>query len=272
MAGAGVGGGGGKGVAVGEGVGVGRGFGFAVLRGVGFGVAFGVGGAVGSALTVGVFSSVGLVSTAGSGGVSRVISGGGSWAKACPTQKDAKINKQKPRVMWRLISNLCKPCQTLYQSAMKTAFASIIMTILAVFPAQGKSPRHCQFRVHVEANAQDTSSFSSAIKAKLSGREVAIEKIPRISEWDVVAFQPYSAGPGDYGALIELDNHGRLSLDALSIEKRGGFIFIFINGRAITEMQIDKRVSDGKIYIPSGLTAADLKLMKKDWKVIEKHK
>jgi len=37
------------------------------------------------------------------------------------------------------------------------------------------------------------------------------------------------------------------------------------NGRAITELQIDRRVSDGKIYIASGLTANDLELLKKDW-------
>jgi hypothetical protein len=36
----------------------------------------------------------------------------------------------------------------------------------------------------------------------------------------------------------------------------------------ITELQIDKRVSDGKIYIPSGLTAADVELMKKQWRLI----
>jgi hypothetical protein len=40
---------------------------------------------------------------------------------------------------------------------------------------------------------------------------------------------------------------------------------VFINGRPITELQIDRRVSDGKIYIGSGLTANDLELLKKDW-------
>jgi len=45
-------------------------------------------------------------------------------------------------------------------------------------------------------------------------------------------------------------------------------LFVFINGRAITELQIDKRVTDGKIYIPSGLTAADIQSMKKDWRLI----
>jgi hypothetical protein len=58
----------------------------------------------------------------------------------------------------------------------------------------------------------------------------------------------------------------------LSIEHRGGLLFVFINGRAITELEIDKRVADGKIYIASGLTAADIELMKKDWHILGEHK
>jgi hypothetical protein len=61
-------------------------------------------------------------------------------------------------------------------------------------------------------------------------------------------------------------------LEALSIERRGGLLFVFVNGRPITELQIDKRVSDGKIYIASGLTEADIKLMKKDWRLIGQKK
>jgi hypothetical protein len=53
----------------------------------------------------------------------------------------------------------------------------------------------------------------------------------------------------------------------LSVERRGGFLFVFINGRMITELQIDKRVSNGRIYVPSGLTAADIELMKKQWRL-----
>jgi hypothetical protein len=58
----------------------------------------------------------------------------------------------------------------------------------------------------------------------------------------------------------------------LSIERRGSFLFVFINGRAITELEIDKRVSDGRIYIPSGLASADIELMKKDWRLIGQRK
>lgn len=132
--------------------------------------------------------------------------------------------------------------------------------------------RHCSFRVHAQANPRDTEAFASSVRAQVSGKEIAIEKMPWISERDVMAFSAYPGRDGTYGALIQLDEHGRTVLDTLSIEHRGSFLFVFINGRFITELQIDKRVSDGKIYIPSGLTVADIDLMKKDWRLIGQKK
>jgi hypothetical protein len=101
---------------------------------------------------------------------------------------------------------------------------------------------------------------------------VAIEKLPWISERDVVAFSPYPAPNGTYGALFQLDEHGRVVLDTLSVERRGTFLFVFVNGRPITELEIDKRVSDGKIYIPSGLSSADIEMMKRQWPTIGERK
>jgi hypothetical protein len=149
---------------------------------------------------------------------------------------------------------------------MKSIFASLILALFAASVA-GKD-RHCTFRVHAEANSNDTASFSSSVKAVFSGKQVAIERMPRLSERDVVAFYPYPAGDGKYGALVQLDDHGRLALDTLSIERRGSLLFVLINGRPVTELQIDRRVSDGRIYVASGLTQADIELMKKDWRLI----
>ena len=104
-------------------------------------------------------------------------------------------------------------------------------------------------------------------RATSSGKDVAIQKLAWISEHDVMGFSPYPAQNGTFGALFQLDDHGRVVLDTLSVERRGGFLFVFINGRMITELQIDKRVSDGKIYVPSGLTASDVELMKKQWRL-----
>jgi hypothetical protein len=149
---------------------------------------------------------------------------------------------------------------------------AIVLCLLWAPVAGVAKQRHCTFRVHAQANPRDTEVFATSVRAQFSGKEIAIEKIAWISERDVIAFSPYSGRDGTYGVLIQLDEHGRVVLDTLSIERRGSFLFVFINGRFITELQIDKRVSDGKIYIPSGLTAADIDLMKKDWRLIGEKK
>lgn len=139
-------------------------------------------------------------------------------------------------------------------------------------PMVAAKDRHCQLRLHTEANLHDTMAFATSVSAKFSGQNVAIERAARINESNVTGFYPYHAADGSFGALVQLDEHGRVALEALSIERRGGLLFVFVNGRPITELQIDKRVSDGKIYIASGLTEADIKSMKKDWRLIGEHK
>jgi hypothetical protein len=127
--------------------------------------------------------------------------------------------------------------------------------------------RHCVFRVYVTANQNDGSAFAQPIRS-LSGRDVFIQKTAWLSEHDVQAYYPYRAADGSYAALLQLDDHGRTVLDTLSVERRGSFLFVFLNGRPITELQVDRRVADGRIYLPSGLTEGDIKLMNKDWKLI----
>ncbi len=130
---------------------------------------------------------------------------------------------------------------------------------------------HCIFRVHVAGNERDGAVFSKPIRS-LSGREVYIQQMAWLTERDVKAFYPYRAADGSYAALLELDDHGRTILDTLSVERRGSYLFVFLDGRPLTELQVDKRVSDGKIYLPGGLTEADIKLMHKDWKLLGKRK
>ena len=154
---------------------------------------------------------------------------------------------------------------------MKTLCVFAVCLVFALADGVAKQ-RHVTFRVHAQANPRDTEVFSTSVRARFSGKDISIEKVPWLSERDVTAFFPYPAQDGAYGALIQLDEHGRVVLDSLSVQRRGAFLFVLINGRLVTELEIDKRVSDGKIYIPSGLTAADIDLMKKDWRLIGQKK
>lgn len=146
---------------------------------------------------------------------------------------------------------------------MRTAATAALIGLLAISVCEAK--QHSTFRVHGETSANNGPVFSTQIRSQLSGKTVTIEKVPIISERDVTGLQVYRASDGSYGALLQLNDHGRIALDSLSIERRGSFLFVFVNGRPITELQIDRRVSDGKIYIASGLTTNEIELMKKDW-------
>jgi hypothetical protein len=141
--------------------------------------------------------------------------------------------------------------------------AALVIFIICLAVGRGEARQHSTFRVHAQANATSGLVFSTELKFR--GRTVTIEKVPTLSENDVTGFQSYRAANGTHGVLFKLNEHGRLALDTLSVEKRGGLAFVFINGRPITEIQIDRRVPDGKIYIASGLTASDVALLKKDW-------
>ncbi len=145
----------------------------------------------------------------------------------------------------------------------------LLAGLLVLFCVETSAAKtHVTFRVHAQANEQDGEPFSMQVPSQSLRRSVTIEKMASISEREVQAFYPYRSATGSLGALVQLDDHGRLWLDTLSIEHRGSLLFIFVNGRNVAELQVDRRVSDGKIYIAAGLTDADVAAMAKDWKLI----
>ncbi len=150
---------------------------------------------------------------------------------------------------------------------MRSLLACSIVALLGLTTTDARKAQ-CTLRAHAEANPNDGESFSSQLRSSVTGKNIVIEKAPTISENDVVAFRPYSARDGSLGVLFQLNDHGKLALDTLSIDRRGRYLYVFVNGRPMAELQIDRRVSDGKLYIPSGLVAADIELMKKQWPVI----
>src|SRR3954468_24863199 len=144
---------------------------------------------------------------------------------------------------------------------MKAALLAALISMAISLAAEAK--QYSSFRAHVEANASNGPVFSDQLR--FFGRSVTLEKVPSLSEQDVTRFQSYRAKDGSYGVLFELNPHGQLALDTVSVEHRGRPLVIFVNSRPITELQIDRRITDGKIYIPAGLTANDIMLLNQDW-------
>ena len=148
---------------------------------------------------------------------------------------------------------------------MRSLAACILLALLIPSAAEARKPA-CTVRVHVEANENDGPVFSSTVPSRRTGKKVVISKAPTISENDVAGYALYPAPDGTYGVVFQLNDHGKLALDTMSVERRGTFVYVFVNGRGVAELQIDKRVTDGQLYVASGITPQDAELMKKTWR------
>lgn len=144
-----------------------------------------------------------------------------------------------------------------------------ILVLIALFCiGAGKKQPPFSVRFLHETNPRDTSAFAVEVELKHPPRKTFLNKIPIVSEQNVVSVYPFAAADGSKGCAFKLDELGRINLDTLSIEKRGSSLVAFVNGRQIVDMLIDKRITDGVIMIPFGLTEADIALATKAFPVM----
>ncbi len=152
------------------------------------------------------------------------------------------------------------------------------LPLLAFFLFTGMNrPPDLAFRVHVEANQQDTSTFSAPAELQYPTPHTAwIEKIPRISEREVKAIFLTPASDGTWGCAFKLDETGRLHLEVLSTEKRGKSLVVFLQTKNFThqviDLVIDQKISDGVIYVPHGITSKEVKILQKEFHVANPRK
>ena len=151
-------------------------------------------------------------------------------------------------------------------------FSRFLLPLLALcFLAAASKPK-ITIRFHTEANSNSGASFSIAANMPGDSKQISISKIADISENDIVAIYPFPAPDGSIGCAFKLDNHGRLSLNALSQECKGQLLLGFVNGRPVIAMLIDRKVLDGIITIPRGLLPSEIELMKKSFPTLGEKK
>lgn len=146
--------------------------------------------------------------------------------------------------------------------------AALVAAPLSVSASSKRKKDEITIRFHLQANEQDGAPFITAVQTTAAGAPAYVKKIPEINENDITAIYPFAAADGTMGCAYQLDPHGRMSLDTVSVENRGRVFVIFVNGRLVSAMLIDKRISDGVITIPAGLTNEEIDKMLLKYRVI----
>jgi hypothetical protein len=132
----------------------------------------------------------------------------------------------------------------------------------------GKKKPETTLRVFTEANSQDTDTFATPVIFHNPPRQAYISRIADFSERDVEAIYPFPAPDGTFGCAFKLDEHGKIMLNTLSVERRGSSVVAFVNARQVIDMKIDRPITDGLFVIQYGLAPQEIELLKQKFRVM----
>jgi hypothetical protein len=151
---------------------------------------------------------------------------------------------------------------------MNRSFAHLLCASVGLLCIAAAKKEDTTVRFHTETQQQDGQAFAMPVRLQHPARNAYVSKVPAISERDIVAIYPFQAKDGSWGCLFQLDAHGRIALDTLSIEKRGTSLVAAVNGRQVIDLQIDRRISDGLLTIPRGLTQEEIASLQKAFPLV----
>ncbi|MDX2081067.1 MAG: hypothetical protein SFU53_09810 [Terrimicrobiaceae bacterium] len=134
----------------------------------------------------------------------------------------------------------------------------ILLSAPAGLLAGEKKAPPVTIRLHGEGNEREGESFVSEVELTNPPKKIFIRKVPVINERDVKAFLSFPGRDGSFGAYFRLDAHGANKLQQFTTEERGDIAVIMINGRVAAAVMVDRPVKDGLLFVPAGITAAEV--------------
>jgi hypothetical protein len=146
------------------------------------------------------------------------------------------------------------------------------LAALAVFALTGMARKPTlSIRFHTEGRVEDGPNSAIAIKLANPPRAAYMSIVPDLSERNIVAIYPVQAANGTWGCAFKFDEDGRIKLETFSREKRGSALILIIQTKGgthqVIDMVIDKAVTDGILFVPRGLTAMEIEMMMKQFRL-----
>ncbi len=116
--------------------------------------------------------------------------------------------------------------------------------------------------VNPQASSATGGEFSRPVQLLHSKKEVPMGVLPLLTHSEFKSFHAFKAPDGTWGASFRLDPHGKNLLEQHTLSMRGSYLFVWVNGRQVIDLFVDRPVRDGIFTIPRGLTANEAEMMK----------
>ncbi len=157
----------------------------------------------------------------------------------------------------------------------RTALRGVLALFACASLGMAKKPE-VTVRFFEEAKELDGDRFSRVITFKHPPRQGYITSIPSVHEGMIKAVYPFQAPDNTWGCTFFLNANGQMALDVVSTSRKGSTLVAFLSTKngthQVCELLIDKRVTDGIISIPNGLTELEVAALTQSWPVIGQKK
>ena len=151
-----------------------------------------------------------------------------------------------------------------------------VLIVLAAASLGMSSKPKVTVRFHAETNRNDTNSFSTPVRLAYAQRDAHLNRVPEFSERNILAIFPWKTADGTWGCAFKLNGSGRIRLETISSDNRGGAIVAFIGTKKgmhqVIDMVIDRPISDGIVSIPRGITDIEMLVLKGQFKILGEEK
>lgn len=133
--------------------------------------------------------------------------------------------------------------------------------IPAGLQAGASKPAPVSIRLLAEGNEKDGESFVSPVEILGMQKKIFVKKVPVLTEKDIRTFFPFPGQDGMAGAYFMLGPHGADKFEQFTTEDRGKIAVVMVNGRVAGALQVDKRVTDGILFVPGGILPNEIALL-----------
>ena len=137
----------------------------------------------------------------------------------------------------------------------------------ALLCVAGAKKTALDIRIHAEGSEAEAPTF--AIPATLlNGKPTFLQRMPLVSPGEIEAIYPFAAADGSEGVYLKLGAHGSRLLQQHTMSQQGKMLVVMLNGRMVSNLLVDRPVSDGIVSIPRGLSQEDIALLTAAFPVI----
>ena len=154
---------------------------------------------------------------------------------------------------------------------MKALRLLLLLTIAGSLCGAAKKPK-LVVHFHVEAIGNAGGQFTMPVKFANPPRDGHVETIAFASDKNITAIFPVENPDGTLGCAFQLDQSGRFALETISKDRRGASLVVTMRTKTgrhqVTDMVIDKPITDGIIYVPSGISPGEMQMLREMYQIM----